>query len=76
MVNKISGSPGIKIWQGNYYDHIIINEEDLNKIRRYIKDNSFKWSDDDNNPENIKGKKLNKNITKRCSCRDKLGVLG
>jgi REP element-mobilizing transposase RayT len=33
--------PDLKIWQSNYYDHIIKNEEDLENIRVYIKYNSF-----------------------------------
>ncbi len=28
-----------KFWQRNYYDHVIRNEEALNKIREYIQDN-------------------------------------
>ncbi len=30
-------------WQCSYYDHIIRNEEGLNRIRRYIKNNPQKW---------------------------------
>ena len=28
-----------KLWQRNYYDHIIRDEADLNKIRMYIEGN-------------------------------------
>ncbi len=31
------------IWQRNYYEHIIRNEEDLYEIRRYIRDNPKNW---------------------------------
>ena len=31
------------IWQRNYYEHIIRNEESLYKIRNYIIDNPEKW---------------------------------
>lgn len=37
-------------WQRNYYEHIIRNEIDLNKIRRYIVDNPRKWDEDEENP--------------------------
>lgn len=30
-------------WQRNYYDHIIRNHVDLNRIRKYIKNNPEKW---------------------------------
>lgn len=36
-------------WQSRYYDHIIRNEYELNRIRQYIIDNPFKWGRDRNN---------------------------
>jgi len=41
------------IWQPNYYDRIIRNEEELDKIRKYIFENPIKWEFDKNNEENI-----------------------
>ena len=32
-----------KLWQRNYYEHIIRNEQELNKIREYIINNPLKW---------------------------------
>jgi len=43
-----------KLWQRNYYEHIIRDEKDLNKIREYIINNPITWELDDENPENIK----------------------
>jgi len=40
-------------WQSNYYDRIIRNEEELQKIRKYIIENPLKWEFDKNNTENI-----------------------
>ncbi len=40
-------------WQTRFYDHIIRNEESLNKIRQYILNNPWKWEMDRNNPENL-----------------------
>jgi hypothetical protein len=31
-------------WQPRFYDHIIRNEKDLYRIRKYIDENPFKWS--------------------------------
>ena len=33
-----------KIWQRNYYDHVIRNEHDLYEIRKYIDENPLKWT--------------------------------
>jgi REP element-mobilizing transposase RayT len=35
-----------KIWQRNYWDHIIRNESELIRIRRYILDNPMQWEQD------------------------------
>jgi putative transposase len=42
-----------KFWQRNYYEHVIRNEYELNKIREYIQNNPLKWSLDRENPERI-----------------------
>ncbi|MEA3359178.1 MAG: transposase [Thermodesulfobacteriota bacterium] len=41
--------PG-KLWQRNYYEHIVRDENELNEIRRYIRDNPRKWDLDRENP--------------------------
>ena len=37
-------------WQRNYYEHIIRDEDDLNRIRQYILNNPMNWGDDEYNP--------------------------
>ncbi len=37
-----------KLWQRNYYEHIVRNEYELNKIREYIINNPFNWRSDEN----------------------------
>ncbi|MCG2789888.1 MAG: hypothetical protein L6405_08100, partial [Actinomycetia bacterium] len=39
-----------RLWQRNYYEHIIRTENDSNKIREYIKTNPQMWDRDRNNP--------------------------
>ncbi|MFQ5686668.1 MAG: transposase, partial [Candidatus Scalindua sp.] len=39
------------VWQRNYYEHIIRNEKELNKIREYIMYNPLKWLLDRKNPD-------------------------
>ena len=43
-----------KIWQKNYYEHIIRNDNELNNIRQYIHDNPNQWDEDKENPKNLK----------------------
>ena len=50
LINRLDKRKGISIWQRNYYEHIIRNEDSLNRIRRYIQENSIKWSIE---PENL-----------------------
>jgi len=35
-----------KLWQRNYWEHIVRNENELNRIRDYIRHNSQKWGMD------------------------------
>jgi REP element-mobilizing transposase RayT len=39
-----------RLWQRNYYEHIIRDEAALDRIRRYIDDNPARWEFDDDNP--------------------------
>ncbi len=39
------------VWQRNYYEHIIRNENELNRIREYIINNPKKWEFDRDNPD-------------------------
>jgi putative transposase len=43
-----------KIWQRNYYEHIIRNETSYHRIRKYIIDNPARWQDDKFNSANHK----------------------
>jgi len=49
-INTIRNSTDIPVWQRNYYEHIIRNENKLNKIREYIHNNPLKWHLDRDNP--------------------------
>ena len=35
-----------RIWKRNYYDHIVRNEQSLERIRNYILENPSRWSED------------------------------
>ena len=40
-----------RLWQRNYYEHIIRDEESFDRIRQYIADNPARWTFDRENPE-------------------------
>ncbi|MDP2948641.1 MAG: transposase [Chloroflexota bacterium] len=44
--------PG-RLWQRNYYERVIRDEEELNRIRQYIIDNPLCWDEDRENPNNV-----------------------
>jgi putative transposase len=41
------------IWQRNYYEHVIRNETELNRVREYIVNNPLNWPFDRENPIRI-----------------------
>jgi REP element-mobilizing transposase RayT len=52
-INDMRNSRGTPFWQRNYYEHVIRDEDDLNRIRQYIMDNPARWAEDENNPASI-----------------------
>jgi len=46
QINLSRNTPGVPVWQRNYYEHIIRNEESYNEIAKYICTNPLKWKDD------------------------------
>jgi REP element-mobilizing transposase RayT len=46
-LREISGNSDLKIWQRNYYEHILRNEIDLQNIRKYITLNPLRWEIDE-----------------------------
>lgn len=40
-------------WQRNYYEHIVRNEEELNRIREHIINNPMQWQFDKENPGHV-----------------------
>jgi REP element-mobilizing transposase RayT len=53
-INQLRQSPGSPVWQRNYYEHVIRSQDDLDQARQYILNNPAKWSEDRENPQNIR----------------------
>ena len=53
QINIIRSTPGMPVWQRNYFEHILRNEIELNNIWKYIRNNPVRWAFDKDNPINI-----------------------
>jgi REP element-mobilizing transposase RayT len=53
-VNDIRSTPGAKLWQRNYYEHIIRDDPSLHRIREYIANNPLRWTLDRENPAQLR----------------------
>jgi putative transposase len=42
-INQADGTPGRCVWQEDYYEHIVRDEADMERIRRYIRANPSRW---------------------------------
>ncbi|MDP2673948.1 MAG: transposase [Dehalococcoidia bacterium] len=40
-----------RLWQRNYYEHVIRGEDELDRVRQYIAENPLRWDEDPENPE-------------------------
>ena len=49
QINEMRNTPGIRIWQRNFWEHIIRDDKDLNRIQIYIRNNPINWENDDLN---------------------------
>ena len=49
-INEMRQTPALQLWQRNYYEHVIRNESEWNRIRQYIIDNPMRWNMDRENP--------------------------
>lgn len=52
IINQRRDTPGQKLWQRNYYEHIVRNERSLEILRNYICNNPNSWNHDQLHPNN------------------------
>ena len=53
-INELRQTPGVPVWQRNYYERVIRNDRELHDIRQYIVDNPAEWAADIENPKNLR----------------------
>jgi REP element-mobilizing transposase RayT len=49
-VRSLPELQGVRLWQRGFYDHIIRDEAELNRLRRYIEENPLRLALDEENP--------------------------
>jgi len=49
-INENRGTSGLPVWQRNYYEHVVRDDESLDRIRCYIVHNPARWAVDRDNP--------------------------
>src|SRR3989304_747624 len=49
-IREFLGDDRVRVWQPNYYEHLVRNELDLEQMREYIINNPAMWAEDDENP--------------------------
>ncbi len=52
-INEMRMTPRSPVWQRNYYEHIVRNAEEMNRIREYIRNNPIQWEMDENHPDRV-----------------------
>ncbi len=48
--NRLLDRSGLPFWQRNYWEHVIRNDADLERLRDYIEGNPGKWAEDQYHP--------------------------
>jgi putative transposase len=48
-INVLRNTPGAPVWQRNFFEHVVRNDESLNRIREYIIYNPQRWDLDREN---------------------------
>jgi putative transposase len=51
QINTMRETPGTPVWQRNYYERIVRDEQMRDRIRTYIEYNPLQWSLDRENPD-------------------------
>lgn len=50
-INALRATLGAPVWQRNYYEPVVRNESEMDRIRKYIADNPASWETDRDRPD-------------------------
>lgn len=45
-VNEMRKTPGVRVWQRSFHDHIVRGQQDYDEIWKYIDENPLRWESD------------------------------
>ena len=48
-INALRRTPGHRVWQRGYYEHIVRDHRELERIQIYIRENPARWAEDRDN---------------------------
>jgi REP element-mobilizing transposase RayT len=51
QINLLRCTPGVRLWQRSYWEHVIRNEADFARIREYVAANPSLWGEDTLRPD-------------------------
>lgn len=54
-INRLRDTPGASVWQRNFYERVVRDRRELDRIRKYIRRNPARWHRDRNHPEKNRG---------------------
>jgi REP element-mobilizing transposase RayT len=57
QINEMRNTPGKPVWQRNYFERLVRDEDELNRIREYILQNPAKWAENKENPGKVRAVK-------------------
>jgi REP element-mobilizing transposase RayT len=49
-INEVRNTPGAPVWQRNYFEHVIRNDDDYNRVAEYVANNPQHWMEDSLHP--------------------------
>ena len=52
-INQLRNTPGARVRQRNYYEHVVRSEVEFDRVRQYIVDNPARWELDPENPARL-----------------------
>ena len=52
-LNNLRHTPGVPVWQRNYYEHVIRGDRELLRVREYILNNPLDWEHDRENSSRL-----------------------
>jgi putative transposase len=48
-INQLRNTPGAAVWQRNFWEHVVRDDAEMDRIRDYIRNNAANWAADELN---------------------------